>query len=653
MSIWVLARAGYARTFLAQRRPQATRRWFRPARVFALRFPTLPAAPLSPLPHSPRYPLPAAQEPAMHQTRFALIVTAPLLAATFLGSAAPARAATLAVQGRLASVSGGPVADGSYPLAVSLYVDSQTADALYNEKFLAVQVAGGVFALPLGQLDPKVKIDDAMFTSSKAKWVGVQVAGEPELPRAPLHPVPYAVSALHALSADDLQCSGCVGEADLAKGAVTADKIGTGAVKPEHVAFAYAGSDDKGGSAKHALTADSAKAAQSAANADFAAKSDEAATASVAKSLACTGCVLAGHIANNAIGAQHLADDVAKKYLPLAGGTVTGDFAVQGATTLGALGAGAVGIAGVTTHGWNEIQQFRVHVADAAPTKCDGGKVGAVYFDTKLKALAYCDGSGWVSVKPKVALGSDPSEPGTSCLAIKSAGPAPSGTYWLDPNGGTPGDAFQTWCEMTLAGGGWTLVYVAGNDARPGVWKGNAAPITGASHFGSAGTGLAQVFDAAKNGPGDGVKNFSIVAKELFEQSAKREVLLYMAGPADDYMTLEMPAKCNPFDPAVTCGENTVTGLEVRDAKGAVITKAGQVCGGKGDSCGHNEFGFHLLDGAESNNCACHVGNAGTGFQGIGRLWTTFNRSDGGFWSSGVHSAWKGAHDQPGALLLR
>jgi cysteine-rich repeat protein len=46
-----------------------------------------------------------------------------------------------------------------------------------------------------------------------------------------------------------------------------------------------------------------------------------------------------------------------------------------------------------------------------------------------------------------------------SCLSLKRAYPnLPSTSYWLDPNLGDAGDAFQAFCEMELADGGWTLV---------------------------------------------------------------------------------------------------------------------------------------------------------------------------------------------------
>lgn len=53
----------------------------------------------------------------------------------------------------------------------------------------------------------------------------------------------------------------------------------------------------------------------------------------------------------------------------------------------------------------------------------------------------------------------------TSCATLHQAAPAaPSGRYWLDPN--HDGVPFRTWCDMTSAGGGWTLLLHAGPSFR-------------------------------------------------------------------------------------------------------------------------------------------------------------------------------------------
>ena len=214
---------------------------------------------------------------------------------------AHAESVKIAAQGRLSATNGGPVADGTFALSVGLYPQSQGGNSLFEEPFLAVPVTGGVFAVVLGA--SKYPLDSAAFANGGPLWVSVTV-GADELPRVALTQTPFAVYALIAKSAADLQCSGCIGEADLAKGAVTSDKIATGAVGANHVSFNWAAADVPGGVATYAIGANTAKLAEQAKTAEVATYADES---GAAKSLACTGCIKTAAVADGAITLAKLA----------------------------------------------------------------------------------------------------------------------------------------------------------------------------------------------------------------------------------------------------------------------------------------------------------------------------------------------------------
>lgn len=58
-----------------------------------------------------------------------------------------------------------------------------------------------------------------------------------------------------------------------------------------------------------------------------------------------------------------------------------------------------------------------------------------------------------------VATGARPDDAGTTCLTLLQGGAHQgSGTYWINPSGGPASSAFLAYCDMSMGGGGWTLI---------------------------------------------------------------------------------------------------------------------------------------------------------------------------------------------------
>ena len=58
------------------------------------------------------------------------------------------------------------------------------------------------------------------------------------------------------------------------------------------------------------------------------------------------------------------------------------------------------------------------------------------------------------------SLGLSIENPALNCKDLKNKTPSVvSGVYWIDPDGGYHGNAFEAYCDQQTDGGGWTLVW--------------------------------------------------------------------------------------------------------------------------------------------------------------------------------------------------
>ncbi|XP_065835448.1 intelectin-1-like [Oscarella lobularis] len=92
---------------------------------------------------------------------------------------------------------------------------------------------------------------------------------------------------------------------------------------------------------------------------------------------------------------------------------------------------------------------------------CDLETAGFVAFNYSDGLLMYCNGKEWRSIRGESTSSvNTKNNPGKSCKDIKQNDPnLPSGVYWINPDSSLYQGAFQVYCDMTTAGGGWSMCY--------------------------------------------------------------------------------------------------------------------------------------------------------------------------------------------------
>ncbi len=121
----------------------------------------------------------------------------------------------LVVEGVLRDNAGAAL-DGSFDITYALYADEDAADPLWSETHVGQTVAKGFFQSRLGESQ---SLAPQLFADNAGMWLGIALAGQPELPRTPLETDPYAFragiaevakTADSADTAKSVSCTGCI-----------------------------------------------------------------------------------------------------------------------------------------------------------------------------------------------------------------------------------------------------------------------------------------------------------------------------------------------------------------------------------------------------------------------------------------------------------
>ncbi len=132
------------------------------------------------------------------KNKIALILTAAIVIslaslAAAQNSAEPVVPSFVKYSGSLADASGRSIS-GNVEVTFSLYREQRGGAALWMESQTVEADSGGNYTVALG-LTTSQGLPPSLFVAGEARWLGVQLAGQPEPPRVMLLAVPYAMKA--------------------------------------------------------------------------------------------------------------------------------------------------------------------------------------------------------------------------------------------------------------------------------------------------------------------------------------------------------------------------------------------------------------------------------------------------------------------------